>query len=232
MADVEHEAARTLITPEQTPEPIAQNQGPGLLLPTAESDQSNEPVPRTTDADSLDLSLGGNATESTESPRSTESTKSTMPKAFVLHESKHSKGLSKGISIDNIKTGKRARKPTAFTINRAYTGTNDDYSRIYHSAFTAGTTLQLERLYSRDLPPVPKTYKELSHYTYSDGFKQAARKEWQTLYDQDTFKQYAVAGILLFILPLMWVFTYKLNEDGYLLKYKVRLVVRGDLQVS
>ena len=28
----------------------------------------------------------------------------------------------------------------------------------------------------------------------------------------------------------MWVFTYKFNEDGYLLKYKARLVVCGDLQ--
>ena len=31
------------------------------------------------------------------------------------------------------------------------------------------------------------------------------------------------------MLPVMWVFTYKFDEDGYLLKYKARLVVRGDL---
>lgn len=31
-------------------------------------------------------------------------------------------------------------------------------------------------------------------------------------------------------LPLMWVFTYKFDEDGMLYKYKARLVVRGDLQ--
>jgi hypothetical protein len=30
----------------------------------------------------------------------------------------------------------------------------------------------------------------------------------------------------------MWVFTYKFNEDGYLLKYKTRLIVRGDLQAQ
>jgi hypothetical protein len=30
----------------------------------------------------------------------------------------------------------------------------------------------------------------------------------------------------------MWVFTYKLDEDGYLVKFKARLVVRGDLQQS
>ena len=28
----------------------------------------------------------------------------------------------------------------------------------------------------------------------------------------------------------MWVFSYKFDENGYLLKYKARLVVRGDLQ--
>jgi hypothetical protein len=28
----------------------------------------------------------------------------------------------------------------------------------------------------------------------------------------------------------MWVFTYKFNEDGYLYRFKARLVVRGDLQ--
>ena len=32
------------------------------------------------------------------------------------------------------------------------------------------------------------------------------------------------------ILPLRWVFSYKFNEDGYLYKFKARLVVRGDLQ--
>jgi hypothetical protein len=31
-------------------------------------------------------------------------------------------------------------------------------------------------------------------------------------------------------LPLKWVFLYKFNKDGYLYKFKARLVVRGDLQ--
>ena len=30
----------------------------------------------------------------------------------------------------------------------------------------------------------------------------------------------------------MWVFTYKLDKDGFIIKYKACLVVRGDLQVS
>jgi hypothetical protein len=30
----------------------------------------------------------------------------------------------------------------------------------------------------------------------------------------------------------MWVFTYKYDQDGYLLKHKARLVARGDLQYN
>ena len=33
-------------------------------------------------------------------------------------------------------------------------------------------------------------------------------------------------------LPLMWVFTNKFDEDGYLLNEKGRVVVRGDLHIT
>ena len=32
------------------------------------------------------------------------------------------------------------------------------------------------------------------------------------------------------VLPLTWVFKYKLDTNGYLTKYKARICVRGDLQ--
>jgi len=31
-------------------------------------------------------------------------------------------------------------------------------------------------------------------------------------------------------LPLIWVLTYKFDTNGYLLKYKARLIAKGDLQ--
>ena len=31
------------------------------------------------------------------------------------------------------------------------------------------------------------------------------------------------------VLPLIWVFKYKLNNKGYLKKYKARICVQGDL---
>ena len=136
------------------------------------------------------------------------------------------------MSEDNIKTSKRVRRPAGFTFDRAHLGTNNNYSKVYYSVFLAGSTQKPARIYSRDLPQVPRTYKELGHHQYGPGFKQAALKEWQTLCDQDTFQECPVADILHFIIPLMWVFTYKLDEDGYLLKFKAQLVVQGDLQVS
>jgi len=32
------------------------------------------------------------------------------------------------------------------------------------------------------------------------------------------------------IIPVTWVFIYKFNTNGYLIKFKARLCVRGDLQ--
>jgi hypothetical protein len=32
------------------------------------------------------------------------------------------------------------------------------------------------------------------------------------------------------VIPLTWVFTYKLDTDGYLAKFKARICVRGDPQ--
>ena len=32
------------------------------------------------------------------------------------------------------------------------------------------------------------------------------------------------------LLPLMWIFKYKIDSDRYITKYKSRLIVRGDLQ--
>lgn len=32
--------------------------------------------------------------------------------------------------------------------------------------------------------------------------------------------------------PVLWVFTYKADTNGYLTKFKARLCVRGDLQES
>ena len=80
-----------------------------------------------------------------------------------------------------------------------------------------------------ELPPPPKNWQELQKHLHRAGFNAAMRKEYQAVADRGTFviepRPYRYQ-----VLPLIWVFTYKFDTDGYLLKYKARLCVRGDLQ--
>jgi hypothetical protein len=67
----------------------------------------------------------------------------------------------------------------------------------------------------------------------STSWKLAAEKEYARLELKGTFKHLPSSPPdIQNLLPLMWVFTYKSDVDGYLLSFKARLVVRGDLQVT
>jgi hypothetical protein len=56
--------------------------------------------------------------------------------------------------------------------------------------------------------------------------------EWQELHAKGVFGQTDQSKMTADgeVLPLMWIFTYKTDGDGYLSRFKARLVVRGDLQ--
>jgi hypothetical protein len=67
-------------------------------------------------------------------------------------------------------------------------------------------------------------------HLHSQGFRVAAEKEFCSLEQQGTFtpvnqpKKDSGKQILL----LLWVFSYKFNQDDYLVKYKARLCIRSD----
>jgi hypothetical protein len=57
--------------------------------------------------------------------------------------------------------------------------------------------------------------------------------EYRDLERKDTFTAVPLAETKgAFVVPLMWVYSYKFDTDGFLKKFKARLVVRGDLQRS
>ena len=57
---------------------------------------------------------------------------------------------------------------------------------------------------------------------------EAANKEYNDLKQRGTFKS-VKRTLLLKVIPVTWVFTYKFNTNGYLVKFKARLYMRGDL---
>jgi hypothetical protein len=67
-------------------------------------------------------------------------------------------------------------------------------------------------------------------HPFGQHFIAAVAEEFKSCQEKSCFEATSATEADVQRLPLMWVFTYKFNEDGLLYKYKARLVVRGDLQ--
>ena len=102
----------------------------------------------------------------------------------------------------------------------------------YYSAFTASVDYNRTEFYRTDLPEPPKYWKDLNKHPHEAGFRAAANKEFQDLERRGTFQPVSkneAKKAKAFIIPTMWVFTYKFDSDNRLAKYKARLVVCSDL---
>jgi hypothetical protein len=134
------------------------------------------------------------------------------------------------LNTDNIITTRRARKPN----NRyeAHSANLQNYTNhsTYHMVFAASAMVN-NRLHTTQLPPAPRNWREMKNHLHATGFAAATKLEWEGLQIKKTFKRIPRTAIRAHqVLPMMWVFSYKLDSEGYLLKYKARLVVRGDVQ--
>jgi hypothetical protein len=142
------------------------------------------------------------------------------------------------LSQDNVVTGRRRRQ--AHFIEASPSTEYYAFAAMMQQSHEA-TSLALQprikrdptRIYRDELPPPPRHWKELKYHAHGKQFKTAAVTEFDSCWKKGTF---ALPDITVEntadAVPLMWVFTYKFDEDGYLLKYKARLVVRGDLQAQ
>ena len=95
------------------------------------------------------------------------------------------------------------------------------------TSFYAGST---HRLHRRDLPQAPRGWKDLQRHPKKREFLQACQQEWETLSKMQILEVIERSQATLKPLPLTWVFTYKFDKQGFLLKFKARICVRGDLQ--
>ena len=80
-----------------------------------------------------------------------------------------------------------------------------------------------------DAPPRPKSWKEMLNHKYAAEFKAAAHTEIRALLSKHTWDEVRLSKKVQH-LPTMWTFLYKEDEDGFITRFKARLVVRGDLQ--
>ena len=108
-----------------------------------------------------------------------------------------------------------------------YTTYEEDSS--WNGAFSAFITST--RQHQDDLAPQPKTYDEAKKHPDWLRWKEAMQKEINDCNTKGVYKIVShTDGITMRPIPLKWVYTYKLNSDGYLIRHKARLCVRGDKQ--
>ena len=73
----------------------------------------------------------------------------------------------------------------------------------------------------------------MQKHLYTKEFKKVVDKEFNTLLNKEIFEYIDKSKVdKQEPLLLMWVFTYKFDQDGYLIKYKAQLVAREDLQYT
>ena len=140
---------------------------------------------------------------------------------------------------EGVTRSRRSKRREAMATMAGKTITTEDVSnQSYYSAFMASANTKITKIKASDLPPEPKTWRELKAHPKREEFLLACRNELRELDSKGTFKlvhsgtleEEEIADVTL--LPLMWVFKYKIDSDGYLTKYKSRLVARGDLQTT
>jgi hypothetical protein len=159
--------------------------------------------------------------------------KVTKSKGYHLLEEGEELDTSKRISRDvvprNIIEGKRStRRGTALLAYQHL-----DQESGYCAAFMTGTNHNPRRFHGSELPPPPKNAHQLENHPHKEGFIIAAQKEYDSLLAKGTFEEVAIKETNnAYIIPNMWVYTYKLDTDGFLERYKARLVIRGDLTRS
>ena len=98
--------------------------------------------------------------------------------------------------------------------------------QVWHTAFQAG------RYHKRDVPPPPKNYRELKGHKFEQQFREEMEKHinehlnqfksW-TVVDHNEAKGHQILGC-------QWIFVYKTDKHGRLLKCKARLVALGNQQ--
>jgi hypothetical protein len=92
------------------------------------------------------------------------------------------------------------------------------------------TFLNKQTIYRKDLPPEPENAKELKGHPFLQQFRQA-EKEHLSLHEAMGTYNVIEEGTLpksQQVLNNRWVYKYKFNESDELVKFKARIVARGD----
>ena len=219
-----------LLTPD--PEPVQGNDEDVLRdpAPGAESQRVEAMEPHSTIIVRTEQEIG--------TPDATPSTETDHLQATELQEEHQTRRSQRQINPTQRAIESRQQRRVR-TRNKSPNGDQNDTARALllaafftvtmHAVFEAGTAIKGPLIST--LPPEPSTWEELETHPYGPQFLEAAKKEidtWIKMRAYDVVLREEAKGAR--ILPLKWVFKYKVDSEGHLLKCKARVCIRGDLQ--
>ena len=88
----------------------------------------------------------------------------------------------------------------------------------------------IPRIHQSDLPRAPRSWRELEKHPLGEQFRADAVLELQNLEARNCWRVIPRAEAKTQPIPLKWVFVYKTDSSGALVRCRSRIVVRGDLQ--
>ncbi|KAJ3454754.1 hypothetical protein MRS44_013354 [Fusarium solani] len=105
------------------------------------------------------------------------------------------------------------------------------------TSFVVGTLIRapVRPMLRSDMPPEPKNWKEVMSHPYKDQWIKAALSEVTELKSMKTWEELSEEAMerlddAVKVIGLTWAFKYKVDQNGYVTKFKARLCVRGDQQ--
>jgi hypothetical protein len=192
------------------------------------------------------------SSSSSNAPTSRQSDVSSESEAPPTKETKKKKMIELDIDTTNIipegmRRRRAARKQAYLTVLKEIA---DDEITSFHTAFSAMscasafynhqnqpatkllTKLNLTSFHRDSLPPEPKNFRQMQRHPHAVDFNKAILTEISALRVKSTWKEIPINEVSKekVIIPIMLIFKYKFDENGFLIKYKARLMTRGDMQ--
>ncbi|CRL22251.1 Reverse transcriptase, RNA-dependent DNA polymerase [Penicillium camemberti] len=129
-----------------------------------------------------------------------------------------SREITSSVDASNILSGRRtrrARKDDDFAYATTMQPLDEEPPALLH-AFAAGLYAEKPdcRRHRDNLPPPPKHWKDVINHPFQQGFLAVIKKEIHSLFKKETVE----------------IFTYKFDQNGFLVKFKARIYIRGDLE--
>jgi hypothetical protein len=150
------------------------------------------------------------------------------PSPPVHYEAPRHLDISASIESRNILQGKRTRKPSYK--HAVATALHNPHISATLARCFATAIAEAPAATKLELPLEPTSMKQARVHVYSKDWLVAEGEEYMSHDDNNTWDIVLILPAGIYALPTKWVYKYKFDDTGKLIRFKARLVVCGNRQ--